>query len=259
MTKELNANGKFTPIEVFIERAQKVHGDKYDYSKVHYRTLKDKVTIICPMHGEFQQTPKLHFKQGCKQCGIAQRASKNRHTLSMFIEKANKTHNNKYDYSQVIYKNGYLNVDIICPIHGPFSQLANSHIQGQGCPACGLISQVKSRKHHGGWSYSEWEKAGLASDNFVGFQLYILKCWNDTEEFIKIGKTFVPIAKRFCTKMHMPYKYQILEHRFGTAQEISDLEKALQAKIKKFKYIPTIAFNGKQECFSVKALNIIKA
>lgn len=59
--------------------------------------------------------------------------------------------------------------------------------------------------------------------------------------------------------MHMPYKYQILEHRFGTAQEISDLEKALQAKIRKFKYIPAIAFNGKQECFSVRALDIIKA
>ena len=61
MTKELNANGKFTPIEVFIAKAQNMHGNKYDYSKVQYRTLKDKVTIICPVHGEFQQTPKLHI------------------------------------------------------------------------------------------------------------------------------------------------------------------------------------------------------
>lgn len=45
--------------EEFIRRAKKVHGDKYDYSKVKYVKAKEKVCIICPIHGEF--TPKGRF------------------------------------------------------------------------------------------------------------------------------------------------------------------------------------------------------
>lgn len=254
MTKELNKNGKFTPIDVFVERAKKVHGEKYDYSKVKYRTLKDKVIIICPVHGEFNQTPKLHVKQGCKQCGIDKRAAQKRFSLAAFIEKATNVHSNKYDYSQVVYKNGALNVDIICKVHGPFSQIANSHVQGQGCPKCGLLSQVTSRLHHGCWKYSDWEQAGAVSKHFVGFQLYVIRCWNNDEEFIKVGKTFISIAKRFYTKLQMPYNYQIIEHRFGTAREISKAEKEIHANFKSLKYVPSTHFNGKQECFSIAAL-----
>lgn len=43
--------------EEFIQRARKVHGNKYDYSKSKYVNSKTKTTIICPIHGEFQQTP----------------------------------------------------------------------------------------------------------------------------------------------------------------------------------------------------------
>ena len=39
--------------EQFIEDSRKVHGEKYDYSKVEYINDKTKVCIICPIHGEF--------------------------------------------------------------------------------------------------------------------------------------------------------------------------------------------------------------
>ena len=39
--------------EEFIEKARKIHGDKYDYSKVEYKSATEKVIIICPIHGEF--------------------------------------------------------------------------------------------------------------------------------------------------------------------------------------------------------------
>ena len=57
--------------EWFINEARKIHGDKYDYSKAVYTNNKTKVCIICPIHGEFYQTPKNHVtnKQGCPQCG----------------------------------------------------------------------------------------------------------------------------------------------------------------------------------------------
>lgn len=55
--------------EQFIFKAQRVHGDKYDYSKVNYSTNSTKVCIICPKHGEFWQTPANHlFGKGCKDC-----------------------------------------------------------------------------------------------------------------------------------------------------------------------------------------------
>lgn len=56
-------------IEEFIERARKVHGDKYDYTKVGYKGNDIKVCIICPIHGEFWQTPRNHIKGSeCPKC-----------------------------------------------------------------------------------------------------------------------------------------------------------------------------------------------
>ena len=55
--------------EIFIEDAIKVHGDKYDYSKVVYIHTDAKVIITCPEHGEFLQTPNEHLKgSGCPVC-----------------------------------------------------------------------------------------------------------------------------------------------------------------------------------------------
>lgn len=53
----------------FVEAAVKVHGDKYDYSKVEYSGHLNKVTITCCKHGDFEQRPKDHNKgQGCRAC-----------------------------------------------------------------------------------------------------------------------------------------------------------------------------------------------
>ena len=56
--------------EKFIERAKKIHGNKYDYSKVMYKSMHEKVCIICPEHGEFWQIPNNHLNgSGCLECG----------------------------------------------------------------------------------------------------------------------------------------------------------------------------------------------
>lgn len=54
--------------ETFIEKARKIHGDKYDYSKVEYHSAHEKVCIICPEHGEFWQEPDNHYRCGCPHC-----------------------------------------------------------------------------------------------------------------------------------------------------------------------------------------------
>lgn len=55
--------------EDFLKKAQEVHGDKYDYSKVRYSDADTRVTIICPKHGKFLITPREHVKGiGCEKC-----------------------------------------------------------------------------------------------------------------------------------------------------------------------------------------------
>ena len=61
-------------------------------------------------------------------------------TTEEFIQKAINKHNNKYDYSLVEYEDAHKKVKIICKIHGKFEQLAYSHLSGQGCGKCGILS-----------------------------------------------------------------------------------------------------------------------
>lgn len=55
--------------EEFIERAKIVHKGFYDYTKVNYINHKNKVTIVCPKHGEFLQNTNHHLRgNGCSKC-----------------------------------------------------------------------------------------------------------------------------------------------------------------------------------------------
>jgi predicted nucleic acid-binding Zn-ribbon protein len=118
----------------FIKKGKEIHGDKYDYSKVEYNKLKDPVTIICPIHGEFMQTPRSHIqnKANCPKCSGVGKSN-----TFEFIEKSKKIHGSNYDYSKVEYKGNKKPVTIICKKHGEFFQKPNSHLTGMGCPKCG--------------------------------------------------------------------------------------------------------------------------
>ena len=133
--------------EEFIERAKKIHGNKYDYSKVEYIKNSDKVCIICKEHGEFWQTPKNHLKgQGCPICANVLRKSFlnnydrtniNEGLKNAFFKKASEKHHNKYDYSKSNYINSRTPISIICPTHGEFLMTPRQHLQGCGCYECG--------------------------------------------------------------------------------------------------------------------------
>jgi len=132
----------------FIQEVIKIHGDKYDYSKVNYINANTKIIIICKEHGEFEEKPCSHLiGHGCIKCGIIMRSNKHRKTLEEFIEKAKLVHGDKYDYSNVEYKSTDIKVIITCKIHGNFEQTPNRHLVGQGCYKCGIIlSSNKNRK-----------------------------------------------------------------------------------------------------------------
>ena len=123
--------------EEFIKKAREVHGDKYDYSKVEYVNNQTKVCIICKEHGEFWQRPLDHLKgHECSECGKIKNVESRRKTLDQFIDEARKLHGDKYDYSNVKYKNTSTKVCIICKKHGEFWQAPYTHLNGHGCPKC---------------------------------------------------------------------------------------------------------------------------
>ena len=124
----------------FIEKALKIHGNKFDYSKVEYNGSHTKVSILCQEHGEFHQSPTNHLSgNGCPKCAWKYNHGKYRlTTLETFLSQAKKIHSEKYDYSKVEWKNTRTRVTIICPIHGEFTQIPQNHIRLKcGCRKCG--------------------------------------------------------------------------------------------------------------------------
>ena len=130
--KSKNAGNKF------IKQASILYKNKYDYSKVKYRKADEKVTILCPEHGEFLIRPAKHLRgHGCPKCGNEQSTLKRSLTKEQFVERAKQIHGDKYDYSEFNYTNDKAKSIIICPIHGRFIQQASVHIRMKsGCPKC---------------------------------------------------------------------------------------------------------------------------
>lgn len=120
--------------EKIINQFNEIHGDKYDYSKTVYKGTYTKVIIICPVHGEFEQTPKKHkVGQGCSICSGCDKHI----TTEKIIKRFKNIHGNeKYDYSNVKYKTLNDKVIIKCHKHGLFQQTPGNHLAGKGCNKC---------------------------------------------------------------------------------------------------------------------------
>jgi len=238
--------------EQFINKANSVHGDTYSYSLSLYKNTDTKLIIICQEHGEFLQSPHNHLsnKQGCPKCKAIQHTNRSKGSTEDFIIKAKNIHEDKYNYSLVEYKNTKTKVEIICPAHGSFYQTPNNHLRLHGCYVCGSIEKnIKNKNNPMSWKTTDWILAANKSLVFDSFKVYIIRCWNEEEEFYKIGKTFSTVKKRFKSKNLMPYNYEVVNIFEGHAIEISKLEKKLQKENKNNKYIPNIKFLGVQECF----------
>ena len=139
---------KKTTIEDIITRFKQTHGDKYEYDNVSYSKMKEKVEIICPIHGSFRQTPDHHIRgTGCPDCSrLLQGKLKKEDAEQNFISKALSVHGNIYDYPNFRYNGHKIKIEIICPIHGTFKQMPSNHLSGFGCPKCGRKRTEMSRK-----------------------------------------------------------------------------------------------------------------
>ena len=137
--KKRGGNRKPMTTEQYLAKARKKHGPKFDYSLVAYKHSAKPITIICPTHGNFEQKAHEHLrsKYGCQECAKEIAAEGKKLTTAEFIKNAKAKHGSKFDYSKSVYVDNKTDVEIICPVHGPFFRTANNHISGgYGCNEC---------------------------------------------------------------------------------------------------------------------------
>lgn len=133
-----------------IEKARHKFDNKFTYIIGNAKRVIDKITITCPIHGEFIQEARVHLKstEGCPKCSREKSNIKQRKSQEDFIQEAKITHNNKYSYDKTVYINDLTKVIITCPIHGDFKQQAGSHIgkASCGCKKCAIQEQSDNQR-----------------------------------------------------------------------------------------------------------------
>ena len=134
--------------EEFIKSAMFVHNGFFSYDKCIYINSNEKVTITCPIHGDFEQKANNHLNgQGCLKCKlegikhkITMREQVNKSTRSIsdavFKERYYNKFGHVYDLSDTIYINNRTIFYPLCKIHGKFPITPNHLMMGRGCPKC---------------------------------------------------------------------------------------------------------------------------
>lgn len=121
----------------FIKKAIELHSYSYDYSLVKYKNCKTKVCIICPIHGEFWQTPDNHLQgRGCPLCAKEVSKEKRRLNEKEVITSIKNIFGDKYLYDDIQYKNLDTKVKLTCIKHGVFYKTPFYLLRGCGCQKC---------------------------------------------------------------------------------------------------------------------------
>ena len=248
--KKANENRKIWTEISFREKVSELL-PSLDFTKTVYVNPTTKVLYNCKVHGERKTYPYNLLKGcGCKQCD----SSKNKISKEDWLKRFSECGYKNITYEKIPeYFKAEEKITFNCINHGEFKQTPIHHLKSN-CPKCG---RERIKKHNQenptGWRYTNWQEAAKRSKNFDSFKVYIIRCWNEDEEFYKIGKTFTKLKIRFRKglKTTMPYNYEIIKV-FESKTDgvyISKLEKELQRVNKENKYTPKINFQGMYECF----------
>ena len=244
-----------------IKKFHKIHNHKYTYPNLEYVNINTKITIKCPKHGDFQQTPQSHKKNGCPNCSKEHRLRK---LKLKNLRKFKSIHNNFYNYNFYTHVNNSTNIKIHCPKHGIFSQSPKSHLKGSKCPHClkdsmtllpstALKRLVKS--HNSEYTYpnfnNEYEnthsiitincsKHGNFRQNYHNHYYNLNKCPNCSNEGKKIDYDY------FITKSKSTHgdKYIYPKQEINFNEKVSIICK----KHGLFKQLPNNHYNLKHNC-----------
>jgi len=226
--------------ESFIAEAKEKYGDRYDYSKVEYKNREHRVTVICPVHGDFQVYAREHLDgKGCPKCEKGEK----------FIAKLKANFGDKFGLDDFIYQGSTVPVTLICPTHGAFTRLPHAILNSRcGCPECGnefarqlqedsrqesirrkeeekqrQIEADRKAKEEAKYCWSEKIQNILSRDtysndfwdtDFFGFNLHHTIC-NERDEPIS-GRINIPL-----NYSHYPFHFANIEANNGNIVKIS--------------------------------------
>jgi hypothetical protein len=232
----------------FIEKSEKIHGKRYDYSLVEYVNNHTKVKILCKEHGLFEVVPMFHLTGGnCSLCAREQLSKKLCRTTKSFVEQATKIFNGFYFYDKTNYIKNNIKIVVTCSLHGDFETIPSNHLFRGGNGGCPTCVKIKMAENSTGWTVTKWQESAKTSKSFHSFQVYLLKLWDENENFYKIGRTYTKIEKRAAL---LPYFYEVINLTSSQdAALIYTLENKLKKVFRGYKYTPLKKFNGMGECF----------
>lgn len=206
--------------ESFIAEAQKIYGDKYDYSKVDYKNRDHQVVVGCSIHGDFKIFAREHLDgKGCPKCAKGDK----------FLQKLKENFGDKFLLDNFIYESSTTPVKLICPTHGVFSRLPNSILSSKwGCPECGneysrqlqeqshaeaeakKLDAKKKKDEDNRAALQEWYKnwRSIIDHNYKFIELWPNDCWsflstvkdsfalNPLEAFKNIVDQYIELIRR---------------------------------------------------------------
>lgn len=112
-------NSKRSSIKDFVEKARKVHGDRYDYSKTSYTGVHNIVQIVCPKHGIFEQEANSHLHGiGCPKCKLSHGESIVQDIMEQYHIKYESQY--KINIDNIINSSGYAYIDFYLPDYNIF-------------------------------------------------------------------------------------------------------------------------------------------
>lgn len=227
-------------VPAFIDRASKIHNYVYDYSKVQFSSVADKVTIGCKVHGDFTQSVSNHIHgkatNGCPTCGTLRASESKQSTKEEFVVKANSVHHNKYTYDNVVYTKAKEKVIITCPEHGDFQQLVSGHLSGYGCKLC--ASNGKGRVNMN-------KPCILYYFNIIGTSIY------------KIGITARTVHERYRTSFDREQIRVVSTTEYTTGREAYNEEQRIIKEFSRFRYVgEKLMKSGHTELFTKDILDL---
>ena len=243
MSRELSVKSTFE------KKQQKRHGvgtfELIDFNHRKYtRGVNRRILVKCVKHDLiFDISSNQHLSVdsgGCPQCKSEIACIARYKKYMPLIEKF---YGNKYTYQKPESFGVGGKLKIVCGEHGEFQKRIGDHLREgvlQGCPKCTPVETA--------FSYSQFFSSCERNGNPT---LYVLKCFIETEEFIKVGITGKGVKSRYRGYQAMPYDYEILNEFHGTAVEVWNLEKVIGSMFRNdFGYRPKIRFKGSMyECY----------
>jgi len=158
-------------INPVAEKVPTLKGDKHPKAKLtwnevneirqKYKEKKYSTLTLAKMYGICNRTMNCllnniswydpEYKVEMQSSGFdyeGKRGSMTRKTKQEFIEQAVKVYGDRYDYSQIEYKNNITKIKVICLVHGAFETYPNGHLyNNRGCPSCGRETMIKKRRY----------------------------------------------------------------------------------------------------------------